>query len=95
MRKKYVLIIHEIGDFKKWKQIFDEAAVIRKNAGEISYQVLCYDTMPHKIVHFSAWISLDKARQFFESEALIDIRTKAGVTAPEFIYLEQLDKGVL
>ncbi len=36
----YVLIIHEIEDYTVWKKIFDEAASIRKHAGEQSYQVL-------------------------------------------------------
>ncbi len=95
MKKKYVLITHEVSDFKKWKEVFDAAALIRKNAGEISYQILACETTPNKIVHFSSWLSLDKARQFFESEKLVELRKNAGVLAPEFIYLEQLEKGVL
>lgn len=95
MQNKYVLIIHEVSNFKAWKQIFDDAAAIRKKAGEISYQILSCETNPGKIVHFSAWLSLNKARRFFESKKLVDIRTKAGVTAPDFIYLEQLEKGFL
>ncbi len=92
---KYVLIIHQIKDYVAWKAIFDQAATIRKEAGEISYQVLKYETDSNKIVHFSVWTSLDNARQFFESPRLIQIRMEAGVEAPEFIYLEELDKGVL
>jgi heme-degrading monooxygenase HmoA len=49
----------------------------------------------NKIVHFSKWSSLDKAKSFFESKELIEIREKAGVKSPEFIYLEQLENGVL
>ena len=54
----HVLIIHEVHDYAAWKTIFDEAAVIRKAAGERSYQVL-RDAHDHNlIVHFSAWTSL-------------------------------------
>ena len=35
---QYVLIIHEVEDYAAWKAIFDNAAQIRKEAGEISYQ---------------------------------------------------------
>ena len=31
----YVLIIHAVKDYAAWKQIFDDAATIRKEAGEI------------------------------------------------------------
>ena len=90
---KYVLIIHEVNDYAVWKKIFDEAYGIRKEAGEISFQVLKYEDDPQKIVHFSRWSSLEKAKQFFQSPAIANIRNEAGVKPPEFIYLEQLESG--
>lgn len=90
-----VLIIHEVQDYAAWKKVFDAAAGIRFEAGERSYQVLRYDTDANKIVHFSAWTSLAQARAFFESPRLVQIRMDAGVKAPEFIYLEQLEAGTL
>lgn len=92
---EYVLIIHEVEDYAAWKKIFDDAALIRKSAGEQSYQVLKLDNNPNKIVHFSKWVSHTDAKAFFESTKLIEIRKQAGVKAPEFIYLEQLEEGVL
>lgn len=91
----YVLIIHEVADYPAWKAIFDAAAGIRREAGEIAYQVLKYDTDPNRIVHYALWSSLNAARAFFESDRLVEIRAKAGVKAPEFIYLEQLERGEL
>jgi len=91
----YVLIIHEVEDYPAWKAVFDEAADIRKQAGEIHYQLHCYDTDAKTIVHFSAWSSLENARKFFESPNLIEIRKKAGVKAPGFMYLRELERGVL
>lgn len=78
-----------------WKIFFDQAADIRKNAGEISYQLLRYDNDENTIVHFSAWSALECARRFFESPALVEIRKKAGVKAPEFIYLQEIECGDL
>jgi len=92
---QYVLIIHEVEDYLAWKIIFDNAASIRKVAGEQSFQVLKYENDPNKIVHFSRWSSLTNAKKFFESPELIAIRKQAGVKAPEFIYLDELDSGVL
>ena len=76
-------------------RVFDGAAQIRKDAGEVSYQLLRYDQDANRVVHFSAWSSLAAARAFFESERLVEIRKQAGVKAPEFLYLEELERGVL
>ncbi|MGB8691243.1 MAG: antibiotic biosynthesis monooxygenase [Microcoleus sp.] len=92
---QYVLILHEVENYEAWKKVFDRAANLRKEAGERSYQVLKYNNEPNKIVHFSAWTSIADARAFFESPRLVQIREEAGVKAPEFIYLDQLESGVL
>jgi quinol monooxygenase YgiN len=91
----HVLIIHEVADYEAWKKVFDAAASIRQEAGELSYQVLRYENEPRKIVHFSAWTSPAAARTFFESPRLVKIREEAGVKAPDFIYLEELESGKL
>ena len=91
----YVLIIHDVADYLKWKKVFDEAAEIRRNAGEISYRVLADSSDANRIVHFSRWKDLESARQFFESPELVEIRARAGVKAPHFNYLHEIEAGVL
>lgn len=109
---QYVLIIHEVTDYSTWKKIFDEAAGIRKAAGEIHYQLLRFDSDKNNVVHFSecdrhgrrkCWerrsssqrVSLENARRFFESPEVVEIRKQAGVKAPEFLYLEEIESGML
>jgi len=92
---QFVLIVHEVADYPAWKQVFDAAAGIRARAGEIAYQVLKHRDDANRIVHFSQWRSLDEAQAFFESPELVAIRERAGVRAPEFLYLDQLEQGVL
>jgi quinol monooxygenase YgiN len=94
-KNHHVLIIHEVGDYPKWKNIFDNAVGIRKEAGEISYQVLRFELESKRIVHFSRWNSLENAKKFFESPKLVQIRIDAGVKSPEFIYLEEVEKKTL
>lgn len=91
----YVLVRHDVGDYLAWKRIFDEAEILRRDAGERTYQVLRDPAHPNHIVHFSAWTSLEDARRFFESPELERIRAEAGVESPEFTYLELLDEGSL
>ena len=92
---QHVLIIHEVDAYPAWKAVFDQAAGIRKKAGELNYRLLRYDNDANNIVHFSEWTSLDNARRFFESAELVEIRKKAGVKAPDFIYLHEIERGVL
>ncbi len=91
----HVLVTHPVADYASWKAVFDEAAPLRKAAGELDYRVLCDAGDPNRVLHFSAWTSLDAARAFFESPRRIDLRARAGVNAPEFAYLRELDAGVL
>jgi quinol monooxygenase YgiN len=92
---QYVLIIHEVENYESWKKVFDNAATMRREAGERKYQVLKYEGNPNKVVHFSSWTSIADAKHFFESPELIKIRLEAGVKSPEFIYLEELESGML
>ena len=91
----HVLIIHDVVDYTAWKRVFDAAAMIRKEAGEQTYQVLRFEADANRIVHFSAWASHADARRFFQSPELEKIRQQAGVKSPNFIYLNQLEAGVL
>ena len=90
-----VLIVHEVDDYRAWKSAFDQAAGLRRQAGEISFDLLRFDEDANRIVHFSEWISLDAARRFFQSDEVAEIRRKAGVREPEFHYLERLESGTL
>jgi quinol monooxygenase YgiN len=91
----HVLIIHDVADYPAWKGVFDGATGIRRAAGERSYQVLRDGDRPGRIVHLSVWTSHAAARAFFESPLLVEIREKAGVSAPEFLYLDELESGDL
>lgn len=91
----WVLIVHEVADYTAWKRVFDEAADLRREAGERRFQVLRDEAQPERVVHFSEWTSHAAARAFFESPELEAIRVRAGVRAPEFTYLDEADRGVL
>jgi len=93
--RPHVLIIHEVRDYPQWKGIFDQAATLRREAGERSYQVLRDELAPNLVVHFSIWTSHADARRFFESPQLEQIRRDAGVATPRFLYLQPVAAGEL
>ncbi|MBS0153686.1 MAG: hypothetical protein JSS38_03770 [Nitrospira sp.] len=45
---QHVIIIHEVDAYQAWKAIFDQAADMKKRAGEISYQLLRDDNDANK-----------------------------------------------
>ena len=92
---QFVLIIHAVADYAAWKVVFDQSATLRRDAGEVTYQVLKDETDPNLVVHFSRWRSLTAARDFFESDQLVKIRKQAGVKSPKILYLDQLESGAL
>jgi quinol monooxygenase YgiN len=81
--------------YGRWKAIFDDAAELRSEAGESDYQVFRYAHDPERIVHLSLWESETRARAFFESPRRVELRANAGVLAPEFHYLQELESGTL
>lgn len=95
MSPSQVLIIHRVKNYEAWKQVFDAAAPMRRQAGEQHYQLLCDAHDPCRVVHFSQWVSLAAARAFFESPELVALRERAGVEAPAFHYLHGLERGSL
>jgi quinol monooxygenase YgiN len=91
----HVLIIPAVRDYGAWKQVFDAAASLRRDAGERSFQVLRDTADPNREVHVSRWESIARAKAFFESPELVEIRRQAGVESPEFPYLLQQEGGTL
>ena len=90
----HVLIIHGVDAYRAWKAVFDQAAGMRKNAGELSDRLLRDDSDANTVARVSERASLDQARRFFEPPELIEIRLKAGVSAPASIYLHEIERGV-
>jgi quinol monooxygenase YgiN len=90
----YVLVTHEVEDYESWKVAFDNASRLLAAAGELEFQVLVDTANPDRVVHIARWTSEESARAFFQSPEVEEIRRRAGVKAPEFIYLELKDSGV-
>ncbi len=90
-----MLIIHEIEEYSSWKAVFDNAAGIRKEPGEIAYQLLHYDRDANTIVHLLEWPPWDNARRFLESPELSRSWGTAGVKSPRFFYFQEIERGPL
>lgn len=88
----YLIIKHKVKDYPKWRTIFDEHAETRKAHGCLGAQLFRSKTDPSEVFILFKWDSLEKAREFSESEDMRKTMERAGVIGkPEITYFEQSD----
>ena len=86
----YVMVRHKVGDFGRWKAMFDGAVEMRKNGGEKSSRIFQAADDDGHIVGLFEWDSVDRAREFFGGAELKDAMQKAGVSgAPDILFLNE------
>jgi heme-degrading monooxygenase HmoA len=89
----YVLVIHRVEDYAKWKPIYDEDGATRKAKGSKGAKVLRNANDPNHLVVITEWEDLQKAKNFIESDDIANTMKKAGVVGkPAVFYLEELEK---
>ena len=64
----YVLVIHRVEDYDKWKPLYDEDGATRKAKGSKGAQLLRNTNDPNHLVVMTEWDDLESAKNFVESE---------------------------
>ena len=89
----YVLVIHRVEDFDKWKSVYDEDGATRKSKGSKGSHLLRNTNDLNHLVVMTEWDNLESAKNFAESEDLSKTMQKAGVVGrPAVFYLEEIEK---
>lgn len=92
----YVMVRHKVGDYAKWKTIFDGDFDWIGQSGCQRFGLYKASSDSNDLVVFLEWDSLENARRFFESDKLKQRMSQGGVTgAPEIVFLDQLEKKML
>ena len=90
---QYVLVIHKVEDYEKWKSIYDENTDARTDNGSKGAHVLRNADNPNEVVILFEWDNLDNARKFYESQDLKDKMQGAGVMGkPEIRFLDGIGR---
>jgi hypothetical protein len=85
-------IRHKVGDFARWKHVFDSAREVRRAAGEIACRVYITHGSKDDVMVSMDWESLDKARAFLAKPELQQGMAAAGVIGmPKILILELRD----
>ncbi len=89
----YVLVLHHVEDYSRWKPVYDGDRVVRKDRGSKGSSVLRNADDPNHLVVITEWENLESAKNFAESEDLKNTMQKAGVIGrPAVFYLEELER---
>jgi len=89
----YVLVMHKVEDYDKWKSLYDENGAMRKAYGSKGASVFRQANDPNSLVIITEWENIEKGKVFAESEDLKTTMQKAGVISqPEIYYLEEIEK---
>lgn len=85
-----VIVSHKTTDFAKWKANFNEFRRVRRDAGELSFEVNTLADDPNTVYVITEWPSIEKAKAFFALPELTEQRKKIGETEP--LNISYLDK---
>jgi heme-degrading monooxygenase HmoA len=88
----YVLVIHEVEDYDKWKSVYDEDSATRKAKDSKGAFLFRSAEDPNQLVVLTQWEDMESAKNFAESDDLRITMQKAGVKGrPEVYYLEDIE----
>jgi heme-degrading monooxygenase HmoA len=90
----YILVIHKVEDYEKWKPVYDKDSATRKDKGSKGAFVFRNADDLNQLVVITEWEDMEKAKNFAETEDLRITMQKAGVSGqPEVYYLEEIERS--
>ena len=88
----YVLIRHRVANYAKWKRVVNSAKLLRKRAGEKSFQVYRRSRNPNDLTVVCAWDTSERMKKFIKSAELRERMMDAGVISkPEVQFFAKAD----
>jgi quinol monooxygenase YgiN len=84
----HVMAHHKVKDYAQWKDVFDEHAKVRREAGSKGGRIFRDEQKPDNVAIVFEWEDIAKARIFFKSKLLKDVMERAGVISTPEIYFE-------
>jgi heme-degrading monooxygenase HmoA len=76
----YVLVIHKVEYFDRWKRAYDEHGTVRKANGSKGAFVFRNADDPDQLVVITQWENMESAKNFAEAKDLKEAMQKGGVS---------------
>lgn len=91
-----ILVRHKVADYAKWKEVFDRAREVRREAGEVACRVFTRHGSGNDVAVLLDWDTLERAQAFLASMSLMSGMNEAGVREmPQITVLEPRDAYAL
>ena len=90
----YVLGKLKLESYDKWKSVFDERAIMRREGGGYEAHIFRNFENPNEVVILFKWHNLEDARMYFESESVQKTLKNAGAKEIEITYLDEIAKTI-
>jgi len=80
-QEAWMVVIHEVADFDRWKEIFDQALPTRRSVGEMTSYTMHNPVDQNMITVWFEWGTMERARAWAADLALANGVTAAGVVS--------------
>jgi len=80
----------KVGDYAKFKPVFDQASAMRKSYGAKGTNLFRDVDSPNDVIVFIEWANLEDARKFFKSDDLKNALQRSGAIKSEFYLLNSI-----
>lgn len=86
-KEAWLIVTHEVEDFDRWKQVFDQALPTRRAVGEMASYILHNPIDRNVITVWFEWDTMERARTWASDPVLANGMAAAGViSAPTFSF---------
>lgn len=87
----YIIAQLKLESYNKWKPVFDERSVIRKEKGSKEARLFRNYNDHNEVMILFEWDNIENARKYMESESLRKTLEKEGATYTT-TYLDEIEK---
>ncbi len=86
-QEAWMVVTHEVEDFDRWKEVFDQALPTRRSVGEMASYIMHDPVDQNRITVWFEWDTIERARAWASDPALANGMTAAGVISiPVFTF---------
>jgi hypothetical protein len=90
----WIHIHHQVQDFNKWKEIYDQTAQYKRSQGWKRYRIYQVAGQRTDLIVMEQFNTLEQARAFATSDYLREAMEREGVVgAPEILLVDGLEEG--
>ncbi|WP_306262358.1 hypothetical protein [Pararhizobium sp. IMCC21322] len=80
-QETWMVVTHEVEDFDRWKEVFDQALSTRRSVGEMASYIMHNPVDQNMITVWFEWDTMERARAWVADPALANGMIAAGVVS--------------